>query len=246
MSGLHYFSMSSLTDKPHSNVFPTNYISIPLAKRKTIFLDHLLAIIDRYVIHRMFHTKKLQERLQPQPEEVRQNPHLHSLTLDHQYGKSAPPKPSRRLPISITASLDQPVASHYVHCTAEDGVYTYTSAVLNDGLLLLEFKAAIREGDGLRILRCWKALLLHFHSANHYNYAKEAVRMIATVNALATPQVAAQITWSRVVNPTGLQGHNIPVDLKNQHLNLALKEAVSSVGANISQKTITQCGKSLE
>ena len=63
--------------------------------------------------------------------------------------------------------------------------------------------------------------------------------MIATVNALATPQVAAQITWSRVVNPTGLPGHNIPVDLKNEHLNRALKEAVSSVGANISQKTIT-------
>ena len=48
MSGLHYFSMSSLTDKPHSNVFPTNYrISIPLAKRKTIFLiTCLLSLID--------------------------------------------------------------------------------------------------------------------------------------------------------------------------------------------------------
>ena len=74
----NYFSMSSLTDKPHSNVFPTNYISLPLAKRKTIFLDHLLAITDRYVIPRNFHTEKLQESLQPQPEEVRQNPHLHS------------------------------------------------------------------------------------------------------------------------------------------------------------------------
>ena len=136
------------------------------------------------------------------------------------------------------------MASRSVRCAAEDGVYIYASAVLNDGLLLLELKDAIREGDGLRILCCWKVLLLHFHSANHYNYAKEAVRMIATVNALATPQVAAQITWSRVVNPTGLPGHNIPVDLKNEHLNRALKEAVSSV-ANISQKTITQCGKSL-
>ena len=84
MSGLHYFSMSSLIDKPHSNVFPTNYISLPLAKRRTIFLDHLLAIIDQYVIPKKFHTEKLQERLQLQPEEVCQNPHLHSLTLHHQ------------------------------------------------------------------------------------------------------------------------------------------------------------------
>ena len=69
--------------------------------------------------------------------------------------------------------------------------------------------------------------------------------MIATVNALATSRVVAQITCSWVVNPTGLPGHNIPVDLKNEHLNHAFKEAVSSVGANISQKTITQCGKRL-
>ena len=131
-------------------------------------------------------------------------------------GKSVPPKLSRQLPISITASLDQPVASRSVRCAAEDGVYTYASAVLNAGLLLLEFKYAIRVEYRLMILRCWKALLLHFHSANHYNCAKEAVRMIATVNALATPLVAAQITWSRVES-----------------------------GVNISQKTITQCGKSL-
>ena len=77
-------------------------------------------------------------------------------------------------------------------------IYTYASAVLNAGLLLLEFKYAIRVEYRLMILRCWKALLLHFHSANHYNCAKEAVRMIATVNALATPLVAAQITWSWV------------------------------------------------
>ena len=127
-----------------------------------------------------------------------------------------------------------------------DGAFTYASAVLNDELLLFEFKDAIRVGDEPRILCCWKALLLHFHTTGHCNYAKEATRMLAIVNALATPRVAAQITWCRVVNTRGLSGHNIPVDLRNEHLNRALKDAIVGVGPNIAEQTILQCGKSLD
>jgi len=76
-----------------------------------------------------------------------------------------------------------------------DGVLNYTSAVLNDGLLLLEFKDAIREGDGPRILCCWKAFLLYFKFASHHNYAKQAFRTLASLNALATPRTAAQMMW---------------------------------------------------
>jgi len=121
----------------------------------------------------------------------------------------------------------------------------YASAVLNDGLLLLEFKDAIREGDGPRILRCYKALLLCYHFARHYNYCKEAFCTLATVNALATHRVAQQITWSRVVNINGRPGSNTPVDLENEHLNRTLKDAVTGIGANVTQQSIKQCGKSL-
>ena len=89
-------------------------------------------------------------------------------------------------------------SSQSIRQVATDGVFAYDSAVLNDGLLLLEFKDATREGDRPRTLRCWKALLLYFHTTNHCNYAKETIRMLATVYALAIPQVATQITWSCV------------------------------------------------
>ena len=39
---------------------------------------------------------------------------------------------------------------------ASDGVLNHSCAVLNDGLLILEFRDAIREGDGPCIARCWK------------------------------------------------------------------------------------------
>ena len=86
-------------------------------------------------------------------------------------------------------------------------------------------------------------MLLYFHYAKHHNYAIEAIRLIALVNVMATARVAAQITWSRVVNTRGVVGHNIPADLMNEHLNRSLKDAVGGVGANICESTIIQCGK---
>ena len=98
---------------------------------------------------------------------------------------------------------------------AVDGVFNYASAVLNDGLLLLEFCDAIREGDGKLILRCWRAMLICFQHARHSNYAKEVILLQAAVNATATEHVAAQITWSRVVNTTGRPGSNILICIMN-------------------------------
>ena len=71
-------------------------------------------------------------------------------------------------------------------------------------------------------------MLIYFHHAQHLKYAKEAILLLAAVNATATPHVAAQITWSRVLNIRGGPGNNIPVDLHNEHLNHALKTVVDT------------------
>eukprot|EP00731_Ephydatia_muelleri_P025442 Em0017g525a len=51
-----------------------------------------------------------------------------------------------------------------------DCVMEYAKETLSLGLLLLEFNDAIREGDGCRVLRCWKFLFLFFRAAGHKNY----------------------------------------------------------------------------
>jgi len=48
-----------------------------------------------------------------------------------------------------------------VRQTATDGIFEYGCGVLNDGLAFLEFRDAIHEGDGERIARCWKVMLLY-------------------------------------------------------------------------------------
>lgn len=248
-AALHFFSMSTIDDRPHSNSFPAGFASLPFSKRKALFFDRLYRIIDRYVIPKQFLLEQpAAEEMQPAPSDVVMNPHFQRVSHEHRY--DAPPTSSgttpRPLPPTIREALDSMQAPQSVQSAAVDGVFAYASAVLNNGLLLLEFKDAIREGDGPRILRCWKAFLLYFHFAKHHNYANEVVRMLATVHASATPRVAAQITWSRVVNTRGLAGHNIPVDLHNEQLNKALKQAVTGLGPNITQETILQCGKSLD
>ena len=48
------------------------------------------------------------------------------------------------------------------------------------------------------------------------------------------------------MNTTGGAGHNIPLDLHMEHLNRIVKDHVANLGANVAEKSILQCGKSLK
>ena len=52
--------------------------------------------------------------------------------------------------------------------------------------------------------------------------------------------------WSRFVNSRGGVGHNISCDLHMEHLNRALKTALSGLGANVSQGSIARASKRLK
>ena len=51
-----------------------------------------------------------------------------------------PPKKKRKLPSWIQSTADHPHAAESIHSSAPDGVFNNACAVLNDGLLLLEFR----------------------------------------------------------------------------------------------------------
>lgn len=242
---MHYFSMANCEDQPHTSAFPPNVKSLPSKQKWKLFHSELCCIVDNYIIPKQF---VLTENSVSNPSVVSSilaNPHAQRVEQEHMY-TSRPVRSVRHLPPSIGEHVQRSIAAEPIRKIATDSVFNYASAVLNDGLLLLEFIDAIREGDGSRILRCWKAMLIYFQFGRHSNYAKEAIMLQAQVNASASPHVAAQITWSRVVNSRGGLGNNIPVDLYNEHLNRALKTAVAGVGANVAPKTIIQCGKSLK
>ena len=140
----------------------------------------------------------------------------------------------------VAVCADQPHASRDVHKASPDGVFNYASAVLNDGLLLLEFRDAIHEGDGPRIMRCWKFLLLFFRFAGHTKYAQEALNMQLLLNGSTSPQVANQLCWGRVASTRGGKGHNLPIDLHMEHLNRCVKDYIVGLGANVKEEPIIQ------
>ena len=101
---------------------------------------------------------------------------------------------------------------------SEDHVVEYAKETLSMGLIFLEFKDAIREGDGDRVLRCWKFLFLFFRASGHTNYTLEALTLLSHYYYLLPPRYAEQLKWSRFINTQGKQGANIPLDLHMQRV----------------------------
>lgn len=128
---------------------------------------------------------------------------------------------------------------------SSDKVNTYAKEMLSLGLLMSEFEDAIKEGDGLRVIRCWRFLLLIFKSAKRKNYAIEAFKLLMQYQVLLPPRCREQLLWSRFVNLKGKPGCNIPADLHNEHLNRVAKTALGGQSSNCTPKTIERTGKLL-
>ena len=74
-----------------------------------------------------------------------------------------------------------------------DGVSEYACSVIGLGLMARNFSNAIHEGDGERLLRCWKFFMLHFKEDSRSKYAIEAFNLIGQVNATLIPQMAHKL-----------------------------------------------------
>ena len=124
-----------------------------------------------------------------------------------------------------------------------DKVYLYAMEFLTLALVWHGFHDAIKEGDGNRILRYWKFLLIIFKSSRNYNYAKDAVNPLLSHRYLLSDRKAAQLLWSRTINTKGRQGCNIPMDLHMEHLNRTLKSILST--GRYQPKAIVKAAKSV-
>ncbi len=128
----------------------------------------------------------------------------------------------------------------------KDHVKEYASEVLSIGLLLMEFIDAIREGDGLRNIRCWRFFLPIFKATNRTNYSIEAFNLLAQHDFVLPPRAKQQLMWERTINVSGVPGKNISCDLFMEHLNRQCKDAMGSLGSNINcSDSVTRIGRCL-
>ena len=113
-----------------------------------------------------------------------------------------------------------------------DGVYSYATNLLTLGCFYMEFRDAIKEGDGLRVLRCYRYMLPMFVSSGRRNYAIETLNLLLQHDFLLSPRLAEELIWGRFINTHGQAGKNISNDLHCEHLNRLCKAGIADLGPN--------------
>lgn len=127
-----------------------------------------------------------------------------------------------------------------------DHIHEYAKEVLSLSLLYLEFCDAIKEGDGHRIIRCWRFFLPLFKASKRTNYSKEAFILLAQHDLLFSPRMEHQLLWSRTINTVGRPGRNIACDMHMEHLVCQCKAAMGVLGPNVTREaSISHTGKSV-
>ena len=125
-----------------------------------------------------------------------------------------------------------------------DRVHSYAQVLCHFAAIVHLFTDACKEGDGERVIRCWKLCMLHFHAERKTKYALEALRLQFQLVTLQ-PNLVHQLTWGRFVNTHGGKGRNIPCDLHNEHVNKLYKEIIGNMGANFTEFASTRAARAV-
>lgn len=129
--------------------------------------------------------------------------------------------------------------------STNDGVYSYATNLLTLGCFYLEFRDAIKEGDGVRVLRCYRYMLPMFISSGRKNYAIETLNLLLQHDFLLSPRLAEELLWGRFINTRGQAGKNIPNDLHCEHLNRLCKGSIAQLGANKTESSMCRIARAL-
>ena len=109
----------------------------------------------------------------------------------------------------------------------------------------MELRDAWLEGDGQRVIRCWKLFLPHFKAAGCTKYSLEALKLQIHSGITCSPKLAHQITWNWFVNARGGAGNNTPCDLFNESINKQLKHIITNMGSNQTESALQRAARSV-
>ena len=129
--------------------------------------------------------------------------------------------------VILEDNLDStPTTSTVSPSKGDDDMFNYNTALLAEGLFFLNFLDAFAEGDGERIIRQYKCLMLLCKADDSHStkYAIESLYQQLLVNGALSKSEAHVFTWNRTVNNRGGLGSNIPFDLELEHSNNYIKQ----------------------
>lgn len=245
-AALKILGMNNIDDlKPTENVFADGPRVTIQAKKKYLHNISTL-VIDSYVIDKD-RNKNMEKTVQSIQQEEAVNPdgrypcrfpgctksfaQNKKLRKDHESSHN-PPLVVDESPAHILKSKG----------SSEEGddMYAYQIALLDYGLLILNFFDGITMGDGERVIRCWKFFLMYLkhQGKSSTKYSLEALYLMFQLHALLSPQSAHSLIWNRFVKNKPGMGGNIPLDLQLEFYNKSVKEAIKKLGPNASRKSL--------
>ena len=129
---------------------------------------------------------------------------------------------------------------------AFDGQLNYASSFMKLGLLYRDTSDAFKMGDGERIQRNIKFLMLHFSVGSHIKYRLWLWRMQAYMTALLSERESFLYKHNMSVNMTGGIRHCIANDnLVEIHIH-KMKELMRAMGANITYEASQKAAKCID
>ena len=121
-----------------------------------------------------------------------------------------------------------------------DDTSNYSSKFLGMGLLAWNFEDAVKEGDGERILRMWKFLLLLFKQTGKTKYSIEAEHLLGCVHVTLSERKAYELMWNRTCSTHGGFGSNKSLDLALEHLNRDFQDNVGGYHSHLTEKSVAK------
>jgi len=125
----------------------------------------------------------------------------------------------------------------------DDAIENYSRNALSLCYLAKDFVDARKRGDGERVCRLYKFLLLFFKIDGRTKYSYQSLHLLAQINFLLPPALAHELKWNRFVNTKGYHDSNVELDRELEHRNKYVKEELKSFQGKVTKKSIERCSK---
>ena len=124
-------------------------------------------------------------------------------------------------------------------------MFNYNCALLADCFLFFNFLDAIKEGDGLRLMRQYKYFMLYCKADGHHStkYSLECLYQFFLISSLLSRRDSERFICNRSMNNHGKKGTNIPLDEATEHSNNFVKQSIKNLGPNLSEAAISRICK---
>ena len=128
----------------------------------------------------------------------------------------------------------------------EDNLQRYTIVSLVLGLIVLDFNDARKMGDGERLIRLYKLILLLFKIDGRTKYSYYTYQLLCQVYYLLPEYMAHDLCYNRFVNNAGKADTNVKIDRDVEHYNKKFKLDCKDFHGKITSNSIERSSNSYQ